>query len=56
MHRTGSPALGLMPDMGTFVERFPRVVSERALRDGAKPELVDLHRARPTTTTATPTR
>ena len=42
MHRTGSPALGLMPDMGTFVKRFPRVVSERALRDGARPELVDL--------------
>lgn len=42
MHRTSSPALGLMPDMGTFVARFPRVVSERALRDGAKPELVDL--------------
>ncbi|MGY1602232.1 sugar phosphate isomerase/epimerase family protein [Geodermatophilus sp. SYSU D00815] len=42
MHRTGSPALGLMPDMGTYVERFPRVVAERALRDGAKPELVDL--------------
>ncbi|WP_328475301.1 sugar phosphate isomerase/epimerase [Actinoplanes sp. NBC_00393] len=42
MHRTGSPALGLMPDMGTYVKRFPRVVSERALRDGAKPELVDL--------------
>jgi sugar phosphate isomerase/epimerase len=42
MHRTGSPALGLMPDMGTHVLRFPRVVSERALRDGAKPELVDL--------------
>lgn len=42
MHRTGSPALGLMPDMGTYVRRFPRVVSERALRDGAKPELVDL--------------
>jgi len=42
MYRTGSPALGLMPDMGTYVERFPRVVSERALRDGAKPELVDL--------------
>lgn len=40
MHRTGSPALGLMPDMGTFVKRFPRVVSDRALRDGAKPELV----------------
>jgi sugar phosphate isomerase/epimerase len=42
MHRTGSPALGLMPDMGTYVRRFPRVVSERARRDGAKPELVDL--------------
>jgi sugar phosphate isomerase/epimerase len=42
MHRTGSPALGLMPDMGTYVKRFPRVVTERALRDGAKPELVDL--------------
>jgi sugar phosphate isomerase/epimerase len=41
MHRTGSPALGLMPDMGTYVRRFPRVVSERALRDGARPELVD---------------
>jgi sugar phosphate isomerase/epimerase len=41
MHRTGSPALGLMPDMGTFVERFPRVVSERAIRDGGRPELVD---------------
>ncbi len=42
MHRAGSPALGLMPDMGTFVRRFPRVVSERALRDGANPDLVDL--------------
>lgn len=42
MHRTGSPALGLMPDMGTYVERFPRVVSERALRDGARKDLVDL--------------
>ena len=41
MHRTGSPALGLMPDMMTFVERFPRVVTERALRQGAKPEIVD---------------
>ncbi|KRF25984.1 sugar phosphate isomerase/epimerase [Phycicoccus sp. Soil803] len=40
MHAEGGKALGLMPDMGTFVERFPRVVSERALRDGARPELV----------------
>lgn len=42
MHRLDTPALGLMPDMGTYVKRFPRVVSERALRDGAKPDLVDL--------------
>jgi sugar phosphate isomerase/epimerase len=42
MDRTGSPALGFMPDMGTYVKRFPRVVSERALRDGARPDLVDL--------------
>jgi sugar phosphate isomerase/epimerase len=41
MYRTGSPALGLMPDMGTFVKRFPRLASERALRDGADPQLVD---------------
>src|SRR4051794_4608294 len=41
MHAEGGVALGLMPDMGTFVERFPRVVSERALRDGADPKLVD---------------
>ncbi|MEV7976740.1 TIM barrel protein [Streptomyces sp. NPDC086519] len=42
MYRLQSPALGLMPDMGTYVQRFPRVVSERALRDGARPDLVDL--------------
>lgn len=42
MDRLQSPALGFMPDMGTFVERFPRVMSERALRDGARPELVAL--------------
>ena len=24
MHRLQSPALGFMPDMGTYVERFPR--------------------------------
>ncbi|WP_218671331.1 sugar phosphate isomerase/epimerase [Microbispora sp. GKU 823] len=41
MHRTQSPALGLMPDMMTYVKRFPRVVSERALRDGANPKIVD---------------
>ena len=30
------------PTWARSCERFPRVVSERALRDGAKPELVDL--------------
>jgi hypothetical protein len=42
MDRVGSPALGFMPDMGTYVKRFPRVVTERALRDGARPHVVDL--------------
>jgi hypothetical protein len=42
MHRLQSPALGFMPDMGTFVERFPRVMSDRALRDGARPHFVEL--------------
>ncbi|WP_027931174.1 sugar phosphate isomerase/epimerase family protein [Amycolatopsis thermoflava] len=41
MHRAGPHVLGLMPDMGVHVWRFPRVVSERALRDGADPALVD---------------
>ncbi|OXM72690.1 MULTISPECIES: sugar phosphate isomerase/epimerase family protein [Amycolatopsis] len=41
MHRCGPHVLGLMPDMGVHVRRFPRVVSERALRDGARPDLVD---------------
>ncbi|MPY55644.1 sugar phosphate isomerase/epimerase family protein [Streptomyces spongiae] len=41
MERVGSHVLGLMPDMGIHVRRFPRVVSDRALRDGARPELVD---------------
>lgn len=41
MHRIGAHVLGLMPDMGIHVRRFPRVVSERALRDGARPDLVD---------------
>jgi len=42
MDRTGSPALGFMPDMGTYVKRFPRVVTERALRDGARPRVADI--------------
>lgn len=42
MDALDSPALGFMPDMGCFVERFPRVASERALREGARKDLVDL--------------
>ncbi|WP_205709763.1 TIM barrel protein [Kineococcus siccus] len=42
MDELDSPALGFMPDLGCFVERFPRVVSDRALREGARPDLVAL--------------
>jgi sugar phosphate isomerase/epimerase len=35
-----SPYLGFVPDMGIFVKRFPRVISERWVRDGANPEIV----------------
>ncbi|VEG29288.1 sugar phosphate isomerase/epimerase family protein [Actinomyces howellii] len=38
--RVGSDVVGCVPDMGIFVHRLPRVVVERALRDGADPELV----------------
>ncbi|MBX7445926.1 MULTISPECIES: sugar phosphate isomerase/epimerase [unclassified Arthrobacter] len=34
----GGEVVGLMPDLGVFVERLPRVVWERALRDGADPK------------------
>ncbi len=36
----GPEHVGFMPDMGIFVRRFPRVISERALRDGATPDHV----------------
>ncbi len=36
-----SPYLGFVPDMGIFVKCFPRVVSERWVRDGMKPEIAD---------------
>lgn len=41
IHKVDNGYLGLLPDMGTFVKRFPRVVSERALRNGATPKLVE---------------
>lgn len=33
--RVGTDAVGCIPDLGIFVRRFPRVIVERALRDGA---------------------
>ena len=40
MERVGSPYLGFVPDMGTYEKRFPRVRSDRYIRRGAKPEIV----------------
>ena len=37
--RVKSPYLGFIPDMGIYVKRFPRVISERWVRDGMKPEI-----------------
>jgi sugar phosphate isomerase/epimerase len=34
-----SPYLGFVPDMGIFVKRFPRVISDRWIRDGMKTEI-----------------
>ena len=56
MHRTQSPALGLMPDMGTYVRALPRAWSASgAARRRASPSW-STSSSRPTTTTATPTR
>lgn len=41
MEKVNSPYLGFVPDMGTFEKRFPRVRSERYIRQGAKPEIVE---------------
>ena len=38
--RNGSDYAGFCPDMGIYVRRFPRVISERYVRDGATPDLV----------------
>ncbi|HRE25673.1 MAG TPA: TIM barrel protein [Anaerolineales bacterium] len=40
MERTGSKFLGFVPDMGVYERRFPRVRSERSIRNGAKAEIV----------------
>lgn len=40
--RVGADAVGIIPDFGIFTRRFPRVVTERAVRDGAHRELAQL--------------
>ncbi len=40
MSRTQSPSLGFVVDMSIFSDRFPRVVSDRWLRDGMDPAIV----------------
>lgn len=39
--RVQSPYLGFTLDMGVFTKRLPRVASERFLREGMKPEIVE---------------
>ena len=39
--RTGTKHAGLIPDMGIFTKRLPRVVRDRALRQGATPKVVE---------------
>jgi sugar phosphate isomerase/epimerase len=40
IHRIDNGYVGLLADMSTFVARLPRIVTAKALRDGATPELV----------------
>jgi len=39
--KSGSDALGFLPDMGMFVHHFPRVWKERFIRNGCPPALAD---------------
>lgn len=39
--KVGSPYLGILPDMGIFEKRFPRVRSDRYIRQGAHPHIVE---------------
>ncbi len=38
--RVGPEVVGFVPDLGIFVRKLPRVLWERALRDGADPDFV----------------
>jgi hypothetical protein len=33
--------IGIMPDMGTFTRRLPRVMADRALREGVDPDVAE---------------
>ncbi|MBC2665485.1 xylose isomerase [Novosphingobium flavum] len=39
--KSGSDALGFLPDMGMFLHAYPPVWKERFLRQGAQPEIAD---------------
>lgn len=39
--RVGKDVVGCVPDLGIYVRRFPRVIIERAIRDGADEKLVE---------------
>jgi Xylose isomerase-like TIM barrel len=41
IRKVDSEYLGLMPDMGMYVKRIPRVMRDRAIRDGASEYFVD---------------
>lgn len=41
-YRVGTDKLGIIPDMGIFVERFPRIIYERSIRNGAHDHLVKM--------------
>jgi sugar phosphate isomerase/epimerase len=41
IQRTGTRHAGFVPDMGIFTRRLPRVLRDRALRNGATPKILD---------------
>ncbi len=41
IQRTGTRHAGFVPDMGIFTKRLPRVMRDRALRNGATPKILD---------------
>jgi sugar phosphate isomerase/epimerase len=41
MERTGTECYGLLPDMGIFTSRYPRVQRDRFVRNGVRPQFAD---------------